>query len=52
MTDAPDHLKVSARSNATERPSAWLPLPTGKVKSEHGIDFVPSLHRAMASNPD
>jgi alkylhydroperoxidase family enzyme len=23
-----------------------------EIKSEHGIDFVPNLYRAMASNPD
>jgi len=23
-----------------------------EIKSQHGIDFVPNLYRAMASNPD
>jgi alkylhydroperoxidase family enzyme len=23
-----------------------------EIKAEHGIDFVPNLYRAMASNPD
>ena len=41
-------VKLIAEDEATGKVKALYE----EIKAEHGIDFVPNLYRAMASNPD
>ena len=43
---------ASVRLIPEEEASGKLKLLYDEIKSELGIDFVPNLYRAMASNPD
>ena len=43
---------ASIRLVAEEEATGKVKVLYDEIKSEHGIDFVPNLYRAMASNPD
>lgn len=43
---------ASIRLVAEEEATGKVKALYEEIKAEHGIDFVPNLYRAMASNPD